>query len=149
MYLNNGGQIATNQVQVSGGTLTLNGGGQLTADQVDVLSGGRFVLKRAVTFETMHIASGGVITHAAGGSGLDLTVTGDLTIDAGGSVNANGKGYGAQSGPGAGSFGNSAAGAGHGGRGRGCGQHQHSGCRATDAVAKGRTIGGPEDPRVP
>ena len=53
-------------------------------------------------------------------AGLSLTVTGDVTVAQGGTINADGKGYGGASGPGAGnSFGSplSGSGAGHGGYG--------------------------------
>ena len=101
------------------GTLSLNNGGQISAGAVDVQAGGRLNLNMAATFGAVHVAAGGVLSHAAGDADFSLTVTGNMTVDEGGAVNADGKGYGAGSGPGAGGSAADGNGGGYGGRGSG------------------------------
>ena len=106
----------------SGGSVYLNGTGPIDCGQVDI-GDGTFCLDTSATFSGLHIASGGVLTHSEGQAGFDLTITGDLVVDAGGAIDANGLGHGPASGPGAGgsvSVGQSSAhggGAGYGGKG--------------------------------
>ena len=102
------------------GQLTMNA--QMTAAQMMVSSGGVFSLNNSATITGGQIASGGQLTHTAAVSGFDLTVTGDLAVDSGGSIAADGMGHGSATGPGAGgSFDSvnlgSAGGAGYGGLG--------------------------------
>lgn len=54
------------------------------------------------TFNSLHIASGGYLIHAAACSNLNATVLGDATVDAGGCVYASGQGFPNDTGPGAG-----------------------------------------------
>ena len=79
--------------------------GNVEANLVRLESGGTLELNVADTITSMVIASGGVLTHAPGQAGFNLTVTGDLTIEPGGAITADGKGYGSDSGPGAGGSG--------------------------------------------
>jgi len=79
------------------------------------------------TFASLRILQGGTVTHSpvAGGvvpplSGLTLTVSNNVLVEAGGSFNVDGKGYGGGQGPGKGSSTGSpvsGGGAGHGGNG--------------------------------
>ena len=76
----------------------------------------------AHTFSSLHVATNGVVNCSAGTSNLNLTVTGNLTVDFGGTVSVIGLGYGPESGPGVGvgSGGlveDSVGGGGHGGDG--------------------------------
>ena len=86
-------------------------------------------------FNSLHITNNGVITHTAGDASFNLTITGDMTIDSGSSINADGKGYASDTGPGAGHVGFcGGSGGGYGGvGGYGCGV---SGCG-------GYCLGGP------
>ena len=115
--LNDQSCIASSQLNISSrGTLTLNDESGIDTPEVEILSDGVLVLNRPETFTNMHIGSGGVLTHSAGLAGLDLTVTGDLTVDPGASILADGKGYGSDAGPGAGV---AASGGSYGGKGGG------------------------------
>ena len=67
-------------------------------------------------FSSIHILSGGIITHSAASNDCNLTVTGDMTVDEDGTVDANGKGFEANDGPGAGD-GGVGGGGGYGGFG--------------------------------
>ncbi|MFH1745534.1 MAG: immunoglobulin domain-containing protein [Planctomycetota bacterium] len=72
----------------------------------------------ALTVSGIHVASGGTLTHLSGDDSFYLNVQGDVTIDAGGAIQANGRGHGSSSGPGQGSDGSTyGAGAGYGGAG--------------------------------
>lgn len=61
--------------------------------------------------------SGAAIVGVAAGSPLHVTVSGDLTIEAGAGLSVDGCGYALGTGPGAGGGGSPAAGGSHGGRG--------------------------------
>ncbi|MBQ3315151.1 MAG: hypothetical protein IJG70_04245 [Kiritimatiellae bacterium] len=58
------------------------------------------------TAASVHVKSGGVLTHAKGGTAetakIHLSVSGNVTVDSGGSISATGKGYQNGSGPGGG-----------------------------------------------
>jgi len=101
------GQL-TNQGTVVVGDLTSGDG---TIKNSGVLSwvtariqSGTMVLANTGTIvaPSLEILSGGVLTHPAGGPALNLVVSGDVTIYAGGKIDVTGKGYGRGSGPGAG-----------------------------------------------
>ena len=100
------------------GRIIVGGGGDIIAPQVTVSANGMFLLNKSLTLPTIHVFTDGVLSHSAGEAGFDLTITGDLTVDAGGSISADGKGSGSSAGPGQGgdnySYG---AGAGYGGAG--------------------------------
>ena len=118
LTINDGGQLVCTDAEISSqGVLTVNGAG-FDAENVEVLSEGTFLLNTADSYVNLHVASGGVVTHTSGQNGFDLTITGDLTVDAGGSISADGKGYGSSSGPGQGEdLSSYASGAGYGGVG--------------------------------
>ena len=94
---------ATNLVVQANGRVVDQGNVEASLARLE--SGGTFELNVPATFAEMSIGSGGVLTHAAGQAGFNLTVTGDLTIEPGGAITADGKGYGSDSGPGAGGSG--------------------------------------------
>ena len=77
----------------------------------------------ALSVGNLLVASNGILFQLSGQVGLNLTVLGDASVAAGGTLSANGAGYGSDSGPGAGgNYGNyagyfSSGGAGYGGRG--------------------------------
>ncbi len=55
------------------------------------------------SFASLTVTDTGIVTHSAGSVlGLDLTITGNLTVALGCSISASGCGYGSASGPGAG-----------------------------------------------
>ncbi len=118
--------VVSSSVLLSAGTLVVRDSGQISVSdngdvdfpQTFISSGGVFNLNKTEILGNVHIMSGGVLTHQAGMVGFDLTVTGDLVIDTGGSISANGKGYGQETGPGKGgsNFFNGAGG-GYGGAG--------------------------------
>lgn len=100
-------------------TDTLIDDGDPTYDGEEIVVNGCTVtINGAHNFATLLITNAGVLTHTAGQSGFDLTITGDLTVDVGGSISADGKGFGSSSGPGQGGDGyGSGARAGYGGAG--------------------------------
>ena len=72
----------------------------------------------AIRLSALTIRSGGRLSHQSGVAGTSVTVLGNATIEAGGSIFLDGHGYGAQSGPGAGpNNGYQGSGGGHGGYG--------------------------------
>ncbi|MHC4178875.1 MAG: hypothetical protein ACYSWU_15290, partial [Planctomycetota bacterium] len=89
----------------------------LTAGQLTVQDGGFVELQTTTTLGSVHIQSGGQLTHLAGQPGFHMTVLTDLVIHSGGLISANGKGYGSASGPGAGGSADTAGGGGYGGTG--------------------------------
>jgi len=104
------GQVAvTSEAALANfGDVTVEDNGELTFDavmeaqEVTIASGGIFALNTSGTASSVDVLSGGVLTHTAGQSAFDLTVTGDVTVALGGSITADGKGHSADSGPGAG-----------------------------------------------
>ena len=75
------------------------------------------------SFASLQVLNGGDLTHSfvsSGGLGLNLIITGNVTVTPGGRINVDGRGYDGGAGPGAGrSVGSplSGSGAGHGGYG--------------------------------
>ncbi|MCX6878918.1 MAG: hypothetical protein NTW21_34680, partial [Verrucomicrobia bacterium] len=104
-------------------TNTAIGNGNTTYDGQDItVSGCTLTVDGPHNFASLAVTNGGVLTHSAAPNGeannrLDLTITGDVTVDATSAIQANGRGYGPDSGPGAGVPSNSGGGAGHGGIG--------------------------------
>ena len=99
--VSSGDLVDAAQLVVSGNGRVVDGG-NIESNLVRLESGGTFELNVADTIASMVIASGGILTHAPGVSGFNLTVTGDMTVEPGGSISADAKGYGAATGPGAG-----------------------------------------------
>ena len=101
------------------GTLTLASEGSLQIDSQTTLMG------------SLVVANGGIATHSTGGTSatymLNLTVTGNVTVNSGGAISATGKGY--TTAVGKGSSGNSKnAGGMHAGRINDNGQHKTKHC---------------------
>jgi len=67
-------------------------------------------------FSNFEVVNGGAVTHSPS-AGLVLTISGDVVIEAGASINVDGKGYASGSGLGRGENGSNAGGGGHGGKG--------------------------------
>ena len=84
------------------GTLDLSVADVLETHLLTIAAGGFVYLQTTETVENVHVEAGGTLSHLSEEAGFDLTVTGNLTVDAGGSITADGKGYGSVSGPGAG-----------------------------------------------
>ncbi len=112
-----GGFLSVNAV--GGGALTVDGGGTLQQTSTQTFS-----------FATVQVQAGGLVTHAPNVSSrtavVDLAVSGNMTVAAGGSVVVDGLGYAGGSSPGQTGFGpgggasngnHSGAGGGHGGNG--------------------------------
>ena len=61
-------------------------------------------IEGAHQFESLSLVNSATVTHSANSTSqdhiLDLTVTGDLTIDSSSSINVDGKGYSGSNGPG-------------------------------------------------
>ncbi|MBP7050814.1 MAG: hypothetical protein KBE65_07355 [Phycisphaerae bacterium] len=88
-----------------------------TYDGADVtVDGCLLTIDGAHSFSAFAVVNGGSVTHSLAGY-LSLTITGDVIVEAGASINVDGKGYASGSGPGKGSNGSNAGGAGHGGTG--------------------------------
>ena len=104
LSIDNGGEIECIQLETSsGGVMNLKQGSQITCAHVSILQEGILSLDIHTTFESFNIASGGKLISSAGNTGFDLTITGDLTVEAGGSISADGKGHGSGGGLGGGS----------------------------------------------
>ncbi len=91
-----------------------------TYDGDDIIVDGCVVtIDGAHSFASLSVINTGTVTHTAEVAGLQLTITGDVTVDAGAAVSVDGKGYPALTGPGAGTpvDAGRASGAGHGGEG--------------------------------
>jgi len=74
------------------------------------------ILDTPLSAQSVLVTGGGVLSHTeANATGLNLTVTGDLTIDANGSINVTGRGHPSTQGPGAGTSSNNGAVGGAGG----------------------------------
>lgn len=101
-----------------------------------VVSGASLTINGRHSIASLSVNAGGVVTHdslaswnyAANGTdivdGMQLTISGDVSVDAGGAINMTGRGHVAESGPGGGLSGpcglagaESASGGGHGGAG--------------------------------
>lgn len=97
-------------------------------------------------FASISVVSNGVITHSAAPNGeadnrLDLTIDGDVTVDATSRIDADGRGYGPTMGPGAAPAQDGrACGAGHGGLG---------GWSSTGAGTPGGAYGSIDEPTMP
>jgi hypothetical protein len=100
----------------SGGTLAMQPGGQINCDQLQVDAQGLLLANEAVTMPALHVMTNGVVSYSSSQSNLNLTVSGNLTVDLGGTVTVSGLGYGGGTGPGAGQSlgGNGQAGGGGG-----------------------------------
>ena len=109
------GGLDYSRLVISQGTFTLEGNGHLITKEVEVSGEGVFVLNKAETVPTVRIGAGGVLTHSSGQSGFNLTVLGDLVVEAGGAISVDGKGYAPYEGPGRGSC--YSSGGGYGGAG--------------------------------
>ena len=94
---------ATPAVAATFTTDTLIDCGNTTYDGQDIIVDGcELTVNCAHTFNSLAVINGGVLTHSVGVPGFDLTITGDLTVDASSSIDVTGKGYGAGGGPGGG-----------------------------------------------
>ena len=98
--------------------------GDLSKEGADIIvSGVTVTINGAHSFPSLTVQNGGNVTHAPGlVGGMNLTVSGNVTINSGCSMNVNSAGYGSQLGSGAGQSGSTidgtrASGGGHGGRG--------------------------------
>ena len=101
-----------------GGRLDLSGTELMTTPQLVIGNAGGVTLQTAATFGQVQIEEGGLLTHHAMQTGFELTVTGDLTIAAGGALDVSGQGHPRIQGPGAGSSASHyGAGGGYGGKG--------------------------------
>lgn len=106
----------------NGGYMTIGGDADVSCREICLSPDGTLVLNKALSVETLQIRSSGMLTHSPGQNGFALTVTGDLMVEAGGTISADRKGYGGSTGPGAGTFGGS-----YGGKGSGAGYGGHGG----------------------
>ncbi len=136
LYLdNNGNTSSTTPISGEYGEVVIRGGGEMALEQTGSVS----MASLTITGET-------AVTHRPNSTDqaytLDLTVTGNITIESGSSIDVSGKGYAGGEGPGqgndyAGSSGT--GGAGHGGHG-GSGQYADAGQSYGD-IAEPTTIG--------
>ncbi len=97
-----------------------------------------------LTFNSLHVAANGQLSHPAAQNTFQLTVKKDATIDAGGAITTDALGYPAGMGPGAGSIGGrgySASGAGYGGVGGWCGDGGYAGGASYGSVTQPTDLG--------
>ncbi len=97
--VNSDGYLQSVNLSFDGGNLELNGTGDIGLDDL-VIPSGVLTLNRPRIFQNLTIGSSGQVTCATE-TPLELTVSGDLLIETGGSLHANGRGYAAYTGPGA------------------------------------------------
>jgi len=103
--LNSQAGIVTNNGVVSAPELVLTNinfinNGTLNIPDISVGNAGILEQNSDITLNNLTVLSGGVLTCTTGDN-INLTMS-NLTIEVGGSIDANGKGYGSASGPGAG-----------------------------------------------
>jgi len=99
------------------GTDTTIGNGDRTYDGDDItVNDCTVTMDGAHLFSSLTIANGGTVT-CSDTSGMFLRVKGNMTIQAGASINVDGMGYSPGDGEGAGRDGRNAGGSGHGGKG--------------------------------
>ena len=131
------GTLYTKVNSQSSGDLLLDNSGRTNAMETPItapvayrltLTNATAYVTAPLTLTSLRVSANGLLTHLpAQLPGLDLTVAGDVTIEAGGAISADRKGYGQVAGPGAGT--NDyyyASGGGHGGLG-GNGYYQAGG----------------------
>jgi len=125
------GTIYRKDSAAAAGDLLLDNGGAVGARttitspeafDLTIANGAIVYPTEALTIDDLDVAAGGLMTHAAGSTALDVTVQGDVDIDLAGAITADGRGYGSDTGPGAGvhaavGYG---SGAGYGGEGGDC-----------------------------
>ncbi|MBI5383453.1 MAG: hypothetical protein HZA90_02060 [Verrucomicrobia bacterium] len=122
------GTLYTKANSQSVGDLLLDNSGRTNAMETPItapvayrltLTNATAYVTEPLTLNSLRVGANGLLTHLPTQlPGLDLTVSGDVTIDAGGAISADRKGYGQVAGPGAGT--NDyyyASGGGHGGLG--------------------------------
>ena len=131
------GTLYTKVNSQSSGDLLLDNSGRTNAMETPLttpvayrltLTNATACVTEPLTLSSLRVSANGLLTHLpAQLPGLDLTVAGDVTIDAGGAISADRKGYGPVAGPGAGTNDYAyASGGGHGGLG-GDGYYQPGG----------------------
>lgn len=76
--------------------------GSLTASDLTVSSAAVFTLNKGLALSQMNVLAGGLVAHEVAQSGFDLSVSGNLTVEAGGRISASGVGFPSLQGPGAG-----------------------------------------------
>ena len=121
------GTLYTKANRQSVGNLLLDNSGRTNAMQTLITSPAayRLTLTNATAYATepllltsLHVSANSTLTHPPTQlTGLNLTVGGEATIDAGGAISADRKGYGPAAGPGAGISNGYASGGGYGGPG--------------------------------
>ncbi|MFH1147776.1 MAG: hypothetical protein V1736_08715, partial [Pseudomonadota bacterium] len=96
--------VVNTSASVTFATDTLIDSGDTAYDGQDLIIDGCTVsINGTHTFMSIATRTGGILTHTAGQTGFNLTITGDLTVDEGGVISMDGKGFGGGQGPGAGS----------------------------------------------
>ncbi|PIR15839.1 MAG: hypothetical protein COV48_12145, partial [Elusimicrobia bacterium CG11_big_fil_rev_8_21_14_0_20_64_6] len=96
------GAIDAQQVDVRSGARLRYAAGSLTATGLAVSSSAVFTLNKNLSLSQMSVLAGGLVTHETTETGFDLSVSGTLTVEAGGRVSAAGVGHPSLQGPGAG-----------------------------------------------
>lgn len=141
--------IGRGAVTIDTNTAVLAGDGSLEGQEV-VVDAATLTLGGAHTFASLQLINGAVLTHEPATAGqpdraIRLTVTGNVTVDAGSLIDVTGKGYAEATSPGAGALGSYAGGGGgHGGHGhRSAGSPAGGGGRAFGSVAAPDEWGGP------
>lgn len=98
-----------------------NGNVVFPTNNPTIANGGRYDLNVARTFASMTIQSGGILSHWRNASTqtniLDVTTTGNFTLNSGGQINVDGRGYAQSQDGGTGGKGLGGANAGGGGHG--------------------------------
>lgn len=114
-----GGPYALGSLVVSGSAVAiLPGAHALDLSGAITVSGATLRIDGATDAGSVHVASGGLVTHSAGSTGLVLDVAGAVTVAAGGAIDASGLGSAGGAGVGAGGdYRKGSGGGSHGGPG--------------------------------
>ena len=85
------------------GTATVSAANPFVANSLEVRGGAFLRLDASLQSSQMTVRTGGTVAHSAGSAkGCDLSVSGTLTVEAGGLITADAAGFGPGQGPGAG-----------------------------------------------
>lgn len=96
------GSLDVQQATLLPGARLRYASGGFTATGMTVSTGAVFTLNRSLSLSQLGVLGGGVITHDLGVAGFDLSVSGNLTVEAGGAISGDAVGHPSLQGLGAG-----------------------------------------------
>lgn len=96
------GTVDAQEARLDSGATLRYAAGSFTAASVTVSSSAVLTLNKGLSLSQMSVLAGGLVTHEVAVTGFDLSVSGNLTVEAGGRISASAVGYPSLQGPGAG-----------------------------------------------